>query len=113
MTAPLLQQQDTVTVARSQVQVMQDHQHRSAAVGEAVTAFADAILDLGRAAPGDKTLVDALLPFRDGLVQQLAAGRPVAEAWRAAASTRLSSAAWTSPSRACAACWRTIRASRA
>lgn len=58
-----------------------------AAVGEAVTAFADAILDLGRAAPGDKTLVDALLPFRDGLVQQLAAGRPVAEAWRAAAST--------------------------
>lgn len=58
-----------------------------AAVGEAVTAFADAILDLGRAAPGDKTLVDALLPFRDGLVQQLAAGRPMAEAWRAAAST--------------------------
>ena len=44
MTAPLLQQQDTVTVARSQVQVMQDHQHRGAAVGEAAHGLQGGVL---------------------------------------------------------------------
>ena len=34
MAAPLLQQQDTITIAGRQVQVMQDHQHRRAAIGK-------------------------------------------------------------------------------
>lgn len=57
------------------------------AATDAVSAFADAIIDLGRAEPGDKTLVDALLPFRDALAEHLAAGRPLAEAWRTAAAS--------------------------
>jgi dihydroxyacetone kinase len=61
----------------------------------AVTAFADAILDLGRAEPGDKTLVDALLPFQTALGEQLAAGTAPAEAWNAAASAATASAAAT------------------
>ena len=35
------------------------------ATAAAVNAFADAITELGKAEPGDKTMVDALLPFRD------------------------------------------------
>ena len=34
----------------------------------AVTAFVDAITELGKAEPGDKTMVDALLPFRDAFL---------------------------------------------
>ncbi|MNC64195.1 hypothetical protein D3C75_1143770 [compost metagenome] len=44
MAAPLLQQQDTVTVARRQVQVMQDHQHRGATVGKAAHGFQGGVL---------------------------------------------------------------------
>ncbi|NKQ54672.1 dihydroxyacetone kinase family protein [Amycolatopsis sp. K13G38] len=44
----------------------------------AVTAFADRIISLGGAEPGDKTLVDALVPFRE----RLAAG-----SWSSAAET--------------------------
>lgn len=57
------------------------------AAAQAVTAFADAILDLGRAEPGDKTLVDALLPFRDRLRDRLAAGDALAAAWASAATS--------------------------
>ncbi|MEN2738997.1 dihydroxyacetone kinase family protein [Microbacterium sp. X-17] len=53
--------------------------------GTAIAAFTAAILDLGRAEPGDKTLVDALLPFRDALADRLDAGAPLAVAWRDAA----------------------------
>ncbi|GAA2006845.1 dihydroxyacetone kinase family protein [Microbacterium ulmi] len=52
---------------------------------DAVIAFADAIRDLGRAEAGDKTMVDALLPFRQSLSAQVAAGRSAAESWRDAA----------------------------
>jgi len=55
------------------------------AATEAVTAFAEAIADLGRAEIGDKTLVDALLPFRDALEERHAAGDSAATAWTAAA----------------------------
>ncbi|MEY9950790.1 dihydroxyacetone kinase family protein [Leifsonia sp. EB34] len=62
----------------------------------AVGAFTDAILALGRAEPGDKTLVDALLPFRDGLAARLAAGAPLADAWRDAARSASAAASATS-----------------
>jgi len=53
--------------------------------GRAVDAFTRAILDLGGARPGDKTLVDALLPFRDTLADRLGAGETLGVAWAAAA----------------------------
>ncbi len=59
---------------------------------DAVTAYADAILELGRAELGDKTLVDALLPFRQTLAELVADGRPLGEAWRSAASVATSAA---------------------
>ncbi|MGO2470995.1 MAG: DAK2 domain-containing protein, partial [Microbacterium gubbeenense] len=57
------------------------------AVVDAVAAFAEAIQDLGRAEAGDKTLVDALLPFRDVLQQQIADGSTSAASWAEAART--------------------------
>lgn len=61
----------------------------------AIAAFTAAILDLGRAEPGDKTLVDALLPFRDALAARIAAGAPLADAWRDAALVASDAAAAT------------------
>jgi dihydroxyacetone kinase len=45
----------------------------------------DALVRLGGAAPGDKTMLDALLPFVVELESRIAAGEPWQEAWRAAA----------------------------
>ena len=50
----------------------------------AVQAFAAAIVDLGRAAVGDKTLVDSMLPFVGELAGGVGRGRSFADAWRAA-----------------------------
>ena len=45
----------------------------------AVTAFVDAITELGKADPGDKTMVDALLPFRDAFLAAFGGGASVAD----------------------------------
>lgn len=50
----------------------------------AVTAFADAVTTLGKADVGDKTMVDALLPFRDAFVSAFDDGTPVTGALTAA-----------------------------
>ncbi|MDD1475540.1 dihydroxyacetone kinase subunit DhaL [Arthrobacter sp. H16F315] len=52
----------------------------------AVTAFADAITELGKAEPGDKTMVDALLPFKDTFVTAFDDGASVAGALAEAAA---------------------------
>ncbi|MFE4838093.1 dihydroxyacetone kinase family protein [Arthrobacter sp. NPDC056691] len=58
----------------------------------AVQAFSGAILDLGRATVGDKTLVDALLPFAGELADGVEQGHPFADAWRAAAGVAVEQA---------------------
>ena len=52
----------------------------------AVAAFADAITALGKAEPGDKTMVDALLPFRDAFLHGVRRRRSVVDALAAAAA---------------------------
>jgi dihydroxyacetone kinase len=54
------------------------------ALAAAVEAALDAVVSLGGAAPGDKTLVDALVPFHRSLAAAEAA--PLADAWRSAAA---------------------------
>jgi dihydroxyacetone kinase len=66
---------------------------------DAVTAFTDAILDLGRARVGDKTMVDALVPFQQTLHAQVGAGVPLDDAWRLAASAATRGAEETAPLR--------------
>lgn len=53
---------------------------------DAVAAGGAAILRLGGAAPGDKTMVDALVPFIDTLREQFATHGSLAEAWTAASA---------------------------
>jgi dihydroxyacetone kinase len=57
----------------------------SDAVGAGMRDGYDALVQLGGAAPGDKTMLDALLPFVDELQRRVAAGEPWQQAWRAAA----------------------------
>lgn len=56
------------------------------AVACAARAALDAITGLGGAERGDKTLVDALIPFVETLEARINAGAPVSEAWQAAAA---------------------------
>jgi dihydroxyacetone kinase phosphoprotein-dependent L subunit len=60
--------------------------YRGEDAAAAVTAFVDAITALGKAEPGDKTMVDALLPFRDTFLTAFDAGTPVPEALATAAA---------------------------
>ena len=62
----------------------------------AVDAFVGAIARLGRAEAGDKTMLDALLPFAEELRSQLTSGAAPASAWQAAAAAATRGAAATS-----------------
>lgn len=53
----------------------------AAAVDRAVAAF----VELGKAEPGEKTMLDAIEPFRTALREQAEAGADIARAWRRAA----------------------------
>jgi len=64
-------------------------------VADAARAFADSIVQLGGATRGDKTLLDALLPFVDELRAGVDAGTPLATAWQAAARVAVVEAAAT------------------
>lgn len=57
----------------------------SAAVGAGMRDGYDALVRLGGAAPGDKTMLDALLPFVDELQRRVGAGESWQDAWRSAA----------------------------
>ena len=56
------------------------------AVATGVAGAAAAIMDFGKAKVGDKTLVDVLVPFRDALTAGVDGGKPLADAWDAAAT---------------------------
>jgi dihydroxyacetone kinase len=68
-----------------------------AAVAKGARSALKAIVDLGGARVGDKTLVDALDPFVTTLERETAAGRAIAEAWRAAADSAAAAATATAP----------------
>jgi len=54
-------------------------------VARAVNDAAHGVMHFGKAKPGDKTLVDVLLPFSDALIAEVNQGLPLARAWRNAA----------------------------
>lgn len=62
------------------------------AIAAAAEAGIDAIGRLGGAVPGDKTMMDAAVPFLDALRSARDAGSPLPEAWRQAASGARSAA---------------------
>jgi dihydroxyacetone kinase len=52
----------------------------------------DALVRLGGAAPGDKTMLDALLPFTEDLEQRVGAGEKWQDAWRSSADVATAAA---------------------
>ncbi|MDP4333523.1 dihydroxyacetone kinase family protein [Curtobacterium sp. A7_M15] len=70
-------------------------EYEASDVVEAAQAFADSIVHLGGASRGDKTLLDALLPFVEELRSGVDAGTPLTEAWQAAAQVAVTEAAAT------------------
>ena len=60
--------------------------YRGEDAAAAVAAFVDAITELGKAEPGDKTMVDALFPFKDTFLAAFDGGTPVSGALAAAAA---------------------------
>lgn len=71
----------------------------SATVARAVRDALDALLRVGKAQPGDKTIVDALVPFAETLDEEIRAGSPIAKAWRRAAEEARAGADATAPMR--------------
>jgi dihydroxyacetone kinase len=67
----------------------------SAELSAAVTAFAGRITGLGKAELGDKTMVDALLPFAETLARRTEEGAGTEAAWQEAAAAATSAAAAT------------------
>jgi dihydroxyacetone kinase len=67
----------------------------AAMVASGVAAAADGITSYGKARIGDKTMVDALLPFSETLTREVAAGTSLFEAWTWAADAATSAAAGT------------------
>ncbi|GAA1884173.1 dihydroxyacetone kinase family protein [Williamsia serinedens] len=65
------------------------------AIAQGVRDGYDALIALGGAAPGDKTMLDALGPFVDDLERGLADGSPWQEAWTHAAEVATTAAADT------------------
>lgn len=67
----------------------------SATAVQAVDAALAAMQSLGKAEPGDKTMVDSFVPFAVTLRQEMAAGKTLEHAWQAAAAAATSAAAAT------------------
>lgn len=53
----------------------------AAVIARGMTVAKDAVMTFGKAKVGDKTMVDAMVPFADDLAAQLAAGATLADAW--------------------------------
>ncbi|WP_411375281.1 dihydroxyacetone kinase family protein [Arthrobacter sp. MPF02] len=67
----------------------------AAGLAAGVTAFAGRIVELGKAETGDKTMVDALLPFASAFRRLLAEGTVPGKAWQDAAREAAAAAAAT------------------
>lgn len=67
----------------------------AASVAAGVAAASDGIRAYGRAVVGDKTMVDALVPFSATLSREVGDGASLADAWNAAADAAVAAAAAT------------------
>ncbi|MCH6468448.1 dihydroxyacetone kinase family protein [Sinomonas terrae] len=76
-------------------QIGDDDAPAPATVAQAVTAAREAVQRTGKAEIGDKTLVDALVPFAERLTALTSEGRGLAQAWTEAAQTATAAAAGT------------------
>lgn len=64
-------------------------------VAAGVSAAKQAVMDYGKATVGDKTMVDALVPFADTLAERVSAEASLADAWKTAAAAATTAAEQT------------------
>jgi dihydroxyacetone kinase len=64
-------------------------------VSDGVAGAVDGIMSFGKAEVGDKTMVDALVPFRDTLGREVDGGAVLATAWKTAADAAVAAASAT------------------
>ena len=64
----------------------------AAGVASGVRSAAETVARLGKVTAGDKTMLDAIMPFAEQLRRRVAEGAPLADAWRAAAGTATAAA---------------------
>jgi dihydroxyacetone kinase len=57
------------------------------AISRALSAGSTAVMNVGKAKPGDKTMVDSMVPFVETLEDALASGQTLAQAWAEAAGS--------------------------
>ncbi|WP_226344171.1 dihydroxyacetone kinase family protein [Agilicoccus flavus] len=69
-------------------------------VARGVRSASDAVMAFGKAAVGDKTMIDAIVPFADTLAERVGAGEELASAWDAAAGAAHDAAQATADLRA-------------
>jgi dihydroxyacetone kinase len=62
------------------------------AVSSGVKASTEAVMTYGKASVGDKTMIDALVPFADTLEERVSAGEHLTEAWAAASKAAATAA---------------------
>ncbi|WP_027348938.1 dihydroxyacetone kinase family protein [Halotalea alkalilenta] len=62
-----------------------EHAPDAKRVSEGVRRALEGIIHFGKASPGDKTMVDALIPFHQTLEREVEGGAELAQAWRKAA----------------------------
>ena len=67
----------------------------NAAAVAAVQAFVDSVINLGKANVGDKTIVDALVPFTEAFGASVESSGDVSQAWQSAAAVSEEAAAGT------------------
>ncbi|GGD61860.1 dihydroxyacetone kinase family protein [Microbacterium murale] len=68
----------------------------TARVAAGITAMKDAVMSFGKATVGDKTMIDAIVPFADRLAELVDAGAELVDAWTDAAGTADAAAKATS-----------------
>jgi dihydroxyacetone kinase len=64
-------------------------------VSAGVTGAVDGIMSFGKAEVGDKTMVDALVPFRDTLAREIDGGADLSTGWKVAADAATAAASAT------------------
>lgn len=69
-------------------------------VAHGVAAARDAVMQFGKAKVGDKTMIDAIVPFSHELTARTAAGQRLAEAWSGASAAATAAAEATASMRA-------------
>jgi D-erythrulose 4-kinase len=71
----------------------------AAAQVRAARAAVETLQRVGKAAPGDKTMLDAFIPFVETMEAELSSGAPIGQAWQRAADAAESAAQATAPMR--------------